>query len=103
MNTKAETVDLYVYYRVSACAAADVHATRDRIRAMQAELERWTGVKGGLARRRDDPRTWMEVYPSVSNAPALEHQLEAACKRFEIDTLIEPGTARHIERFVPCA
>jgi hypothetical protein len=34
----------------------------DRIRALLAEVESRTGIRGTLSARSDDPTTWMEIF-----------------------------------------
>lgn len=88
----------YVYFRIR--ADADQHEARRRIVAMQGTLAAQTGVTGTLMARRDDSTTWMEIYAPVSDARVFEAALQQAVADADIDTLIEPGSARHIERFV---
>lgn len=91
----------YVYYRVRQDAEReDAHAT---VRSMQAALGRSTGVEGRLMERYGDDVTWMEVYESVVDSQAFEAALRVEAERHGLDELIEPGSARHLERFVECA
>lgn len=97
----SRTLSYYVYYRIR--ANADHGDARRRVRAMQQRLADTLGLTCRLLQRRDDEHTWMEVYETVTDATgfeiALKHEVEAA----RIQDLIEPGSARHIERFVECA
>ncbi|NMG31538.1 DUF4936 family protein [Aromatoleum evansii] len=94
-------VHYYVYYRVRADAEhEDAEAT---VRAMQAALERRTGVAGRLLERRDDAVTWMEVYEGVADPEAFEAALRIETDAHQVADLVEPGAARHTERFVECA
>lgn len=94
-------VHYFIYYRVRAeIDRDDAHAS---IRCMQAALTRRTGVVGRLMERRNDDSTWMEIYESVINPDAFEIALHAETGDHKFDELLEPGTARHIERFVECA
>lgn len=90
----------YVYYRIA--ADADLGAARGRVRAMQQALHEHTEVAGRLLERRDDPHTWMEIYDAVSD-PGFEHALQREVEAAGVDRLIEPGSSRHVERFVECA
>lgn len=97
----ASKTHLYVYYRVREDAEReDAHAA---VRAMQAALARGTGVEGRLMERFGDDVTWMEVYESVGDTTAFEAALRIEVERHELDALVEPGSARHLERFVECA
>ena len=59
---------VYVYYRL----AGDPRGGRARaVAALLADVEARTGVGGRLLVRRDDPRTWMEVYEPVARAGGL--------------------------------
>lgn len=94
-------VHYFVYYRVRADADHDdAHAS---IRAMQAALARRTGVSGRLMERRDDDATWMEIYESVADPAAFEAALRTETEAHRLEDFIEPGSARHEERFVECA
>lgn len=88
----------YVYFRIR--ADTDQHEARDRIIAMQAAIAAQTGAIGSLMARRDDSTTWMEIYAPVLDARAFEVALQQAVGSADIDALIEPGSARHLERFV---
>jgi len=94
-------VSYFVYFRIH--PNADRDDARHRIGEMQQRLSESLGLTCRLLCRRDDDRTWMEVYEAVTDANtfelALQHEVDAA----NIQDLIEPGSARHIERFVQCA
>lgn len=91
----------YVYYRVRQDAEReDAHAT---VRSMQAALARSTGVEGRLMERYGDDVTWMEVYESVVDPQAFEAAMRVETERHALGELVEPGSARHVERFVECA
>ena len=94
-------VHYFVYYRVRADAEhEDAEAT---VRAMQAALERRTGVAGRLMERRGDAVTWMEVYEGVADPDAFEAALRIEVDAHRVANIVEPGSARHTERFVECA
>ena len=48
--------------------------------------------------RRDDPRTWMEIYEHVHDTRAFEAALAAAVLRHGVDAHVPDG--RHVESFV---
>ncbi|NMG44246.1 DUF4936 family protein [Aromatoleum toluvorans] len=101
MSCEAGCVHYYVYYRVRADAGhEDAEAT---VRAMQTTLERRTGVAGRLMERREDGVTWMEVYENVTDPGAFEAALRIEADAHRIADIVEPGFARHTERFVECA
>lgn len=89
------TASLYIYYK--ATTAPDVAA---RVRAMQADLSRRSGIQGKLMRRRDAPDTWMEVYEAVGSFETFEAVLSEAVTHHRLEELLPPGERRHLERFV---
>lgn len=94
-------VSYFVYFRIQ--ANADRDDARRRIGEMQRRLAESLGVTCRLLCRRDDDRTWMEVYEAVTDANTFEVALQQEVDAANIQNLIEPGSARHIERFVQCA
>jgi hypothetical protein len=91
----------FIYYRVRAdIDRDDVHAT---VRAMQSALAARTGVSGRLMERRSDTSTWMEIYEAVADPTAFEIALDIETQAHHLAELVEPGAARHMERFVECA
>lgn len=95
---QALPMSYYVYYRLR--AGADRAEAFARITAMQQALRERTGVAGRLLARRDDEATWMEIYEPVVDALPFEHALQQAVESADVPALIEPGSARHMERFV---
>lgn len=94
-------VSYYIYYRVRASAEReDAHAT---VRAMQAALAQRTGVQGRLLERCGEDVTWMEIYENVQDPVAFEIALQEQTAAQNLEALIEPGSARHMERFTECA
>lgn len=89
----------FIYYRIR----PDASQARATLRAMQAALAQRTGVVGRLMERRGDDATWMEIYESVSDPGAFEVALNIETEAHKITNLIEPGSTRHIERFIECA
>lgn len=81
----------YVYYRVEANRLPGLRADVERLFAV---VERATGVRGRWMRRRDEPRTYMEVYEDVRDEAAFEELLGREASGL--------GLERHVERFV-CA
>ena len=96
MNTAAlpSVTELYIYYRVH-----DTDAAIERAHAMQHALAAQSGIRGRLLQRRDDPDTLMEIYTGITDVAAFEAALAAAVTACGLDTLIQPGAARHVERF----
>jgi hypothetical protein len=101
MEAIPAVLNYFVYFRLrDGLDADDVSAG---IRAMQASLARDTGVSGRLMRRRDDAATWMEIYEGVADAATFEQALSRTVAAHDLERLIEPGSARHMERFLECA
>ncbi|WP_332671889.1 DUF4936 family protein [Aromatoleum sp.] len=89
----------FIYYRVR----SDATRARAKVRAMQASLATRTGVAGHLMERCGDDATWMEIYESVADPAAFEAALGIEIEAHKLAALIEPGSTRHLERFVECA
>lgn len=85
----------YIYYRVE----GDVVAARNAVDAVIRDLGIQCGAKGRVLVRRDDPRTWMEIYERIADADAFERALAAAVLRHDATRFAEGGR-RHIEPFV---
>jgi quinol monooxygenase YgiN len=88
---------LYVYYKVDPGRLRDL---REVVAQLFAAIRRESGVRGHWQRRRDDPATYMEVYPDVHDVPRLEALLARECERLRIDRYLAPGSARRVELFV---
>ena len=86
----------YIYYRVAQPAQAQT-----LVQHIQAALKDKTGIDGRLLRKRDDPSSWMEIYESVRDPLAFETVLSELLPVSGLVALLEPGAARHTERFVP--
>ena len=89
-------MDLYIYYKVDAGAAADLAA---RIGAMQSDLAASLGVVAMLRRRpgeQEGRQTWMEVYPDVP--PGFDAALAQAVSESGLADLT--SGPRHTEIFV---
>ncbi len=87
----------YVYYRVEPGAAAQARAGVERL---FDAIERRTGVRGALMRRRDDPKTWMEVYEGIDRPDEFEALLAAEVERLGLARAPDASSARHVEAFV---
>lgn len=85
----------YIWYRLHGDPAAARHAVDGVLRDLAIQC----GVQGRFLVRRDDPRTWMEIYENVADAPAFEQALAAAVQRHDAARFAESG-ARHAEPFV---
>ncbi len=88
----------YVWYRVD----GDVITARNAIDGILRDLAIQCGVKGRVLARRDDPRTWMEIYEQVRDTAAFELALAAAVQRHDATRFAEGGR-RHAEPFVALA
>jgi hypothetical protein len=89
----------YVYYRLGDASRAPAVA-----RDLLAAVKHKTGVAGRLLRKRDDPATWMEIYEGVQDAPAFERSLAECVEATRFISVLQSGSARHIECFEePCA
>ena len=53
------------------------------------------GVTGRVLVRRDDPRTWMEIYEHVADARLFERELAAGVARHEVAALRRGWRAAH--------
>lgn len=101
MSEATPTLHYFIYYRVR--AELDRDDIQAGVRAMQAALARRTGVAGRVLYRAHEDATWMEIYEGVRDAAAFEVALAAEVAAHDLDALVEPGAARHTERFVECA
>jgi hypothetical protein len=101
MSEATPPLHYFIYYRVR--AELDPDDIQAGVCAMQAALARRTGIAGRLMHRAHEEATWMEVYEGVSEPAAFEAALAAEVAAHDLDALVEPGAARHIERFVECA
>jgi Domain of unknown function (DUF4936) len=88
-------VHYYVWYRLH----GDATRASSAIDAVIADVFRHAGVQGRVLVRRDEPRTWMEVYEHVMDHALFEHELAAAVARHAAATYAEDGV-RHSEAFI---
>jgi Domain of unknown function (DUF4936) len=91
----AIAVHYYVWYRVPGQQAQMMRA----VTAMQNDVAKYTGIRGRVLWRRDDPQTWMEIYENVDAPDSFEAALAAAVRRHDADALAADH-ARHLEAFV---
>jgi hypothetical protein len=88
-------VNYYVWYRVT----GDTTAAHAAVSEVLHDVFRHAGVTGHMLVRRDDPRTWMEVYEHVGDTTLFERELAAAVARHRVARFVEGGK-RHVEPFV---
>jgi quinol monooxygenase YgiN len=81
--------NFYVYYKIAPERSNEV---RSLVKALFAELEKQTGIRGRWMRRRDDPTTYMEVFEGVKDEAAFEALLDREGARL--------GLQRKVERFI---
>jgi hypothetical protein len=87
----------YVYYHVSQASTA---AARRAVLALFEDIRASTGIAGRLARRRDEPQTWMEIYERVADGDAFSRALQAGVTRHGLNMVLETGTTRKTEIFI---
>ena len=85
----------YVWYRVH----GDPVEARRAVDAVLADVFLHAGAQGRVLVRRDDPRTWMEIYEHVGDTHLFERELASAVARHGAAAHAE-GHARHTEAFV---
>ena len=88
---------VYVYYKVAPERLGDL---RRIVEQLFTAVQRASGVRGQWQRRRDDPSTYMEIYPEVRDLPRFEILLESECERLGIERYLTAGSARRVEIFV---
>ncbi len=77
----------------------DPNAARAIVDAMVDDIAHCSGTRGRVLVRRDDSRTWMEVYEGVTDPARFEQELAAAVLRHDATRWAEQGL-RHTEPFV---
>ena len=90
--------DLYIYYRIH---AAQRETARRSATALLVRVAEASGVRGRLQQRADDPLTWMEIYPGITDAAAFIDSLDALVRESGLSACLDG--ARHVEHFVECA
>jgi hypothetical protein len=88
---------VYVYYKIDPSKLAGLRGVIERL---FDAVRRGSGVRGRWQRRRDDPTTYMEVYPQVPDLPQLEALLAAECERLDVIAYLAPGSPRRVETFI---
>jgi hypothetical protein len=91
------STSVYVYYKVDPERLAELRRAIDQL---FLAVERDGGIRGHWQRRRDDPTTYMEVYPQVDDASSFEALLASECERLGIARLLAPGSVRRVETFI---
>ena len=86
----------YIYYRVNAEKAEECEP---RIRELIAAVEKATGIRGRLLKKRGEPLLWMEVYENVSDEAHFEWELADIADHFKVKEYLETDTTRHCECF----
>ncbi|HEX6003370.1 MAG TPA: DUF4936 family protein [Burkholderiales bacterium] len=86
----------YIYYRVNAEKAEECEP---RIRELIAAVEKATGIRGRLLKKRGEPLLWMEVYENVSDEAHFEWELADIADQFKVKEYLETDTTRHCECF----
>jgi hypothetical protein len=86
----------YIYYRVNAEKAAECVP---RIRELIAAVEKATGIRGRLLKKRGEPLLWMEVYEQVNDEAHFEWELADIADQFKVKEYLEADTTRHCECF----
>jgi Domain of unknown function (DUF4936) len=88
---------IYVYYRIEPARLPEL---RRAVEQLFAAIQRDSGIRGRWQRRRDDPTTYMEIYPAIHDLSRFEAALARECDRLGIERLLAPGGGRRVERFV---
>jgi len=91
------STSVYVYYKVDPGQLGDL---RRAVEQLFSAVQRASGVRGHWQRRRDDPSTYMEIYPAVDDLSSFEVLLASECRRLDIARFLAPGSARRAETFV---
>jgi quinol monooxygenase YgiN len=86
-------LNYYVYYKIAPERSGEVQSL---VKALFAELEKQTGIRGRWMRRRDDPTTYMEVYEDVKEDGEAHAAFEALLAREGARF----GVQRKVERFI---
>jgi len=88
---------LYTYYRIN---PERRDALRVAVDALFVAAAQAYGARGRWMRRKDDPDTFLEVYPEVENVDALAAFLRRECERSGFSGFLADGGVRHEEIFV---
>ena len=90
----------FIYYRIR--DGVDIDDAHASVRDMQLALSKKTGIVGRLFVRDHEDTTWMEVYEGVSEMIAFELALREGVEQHDLERIIQPGSARHMECFLEC-
>ena len=83
---------LYIYYRID----GNILPIRQDVTELMAEVFQKAGIQGRLLQRRDDAKTWMEIYEPVKDNAGLSLALQNALATRPMLAAIQ----RHEEWFV---
>ncbi len=88
--------DYYVYYKIPPTGIAEFIPVAV---AMQSDIYRLCGVRGGLKKKSSDDTTWMEIYEGVHQRLLFEAALADCVARFGITAFLAAGSTRLDEIF----
>ena len=88
---------LYVYYRVDPARLA---TARRAVMDLIEDIRSTSGISGRLARRLDDPTTWMEIYQPVADIDRFRRILESQAHIHQLHLLLAAGSSRNVEIFL---
>lgn len=91
------SASVYVYYKVDPEQLGEL---RRAVKQLFSAVEHHSAVRGHWQRRRDDPTTYMEVYPEVDDPSSFAALLAGECRRLGIERFLAPGAGRRVETFV---
>ena len=86
----------YIYYRVD---AAKTGACAVAVEYLFDAVQRKTGVRGRVMKKRNEPLLWMEIYENVGDEAKFEWELAEAVAGSGIANLLQSGSGRYIECF----
>lgn len=89
---------VYVYYRLR--EGASPIATR-AVADLQGRIAERLGIRGRLLVKRGEPLLWMEIYDDVADVDGLLEALSQAAAQAKFEALLQPGTLRMVEVFMP--
>ena len=91
-----KTLHYYVYYKADLARAEELSGA---VTSLFRLVHEKTGVHGQWQRRRDDARTFMEIYADIREADAFERALSAA----ENEVGIAPMVSDRVVEIFQCA
>lgn len=68
--------------------------------ALFEDIHATAGISGRLARRLDDPTTWMEIYQPVAHIDHFQLLLESRAHAHQLHLLLATDSRRNIEIFL---